>query len=52
MRRILRRENISSKVRSSDLEANLSSSAGTGGVEMDTAISVPSSSLPSVSAPL
>ena len=50
VRGVLRRENMGSKVRSSDLEANLSSSASTGGVEMDTAISVPSSSLPSISA--
>ena len=41
---------MGSEVRFSDLEANLSSSAGMGGVEMDTAVSVPSSSLLSVSA--
>ena len=40
---------MSSEVRSSDLEANLSSSIGTGGVEMDTAVSVPLSSYPSIS---
>ena len=39
---------MGSKVRSSDLEANLSSSASTGRVEMDTAIFVTSSSLPSI----
>ena len=39
---------MSSEVRFSDLEANLSSSAGMGGVETDTAVFVPSSSLPSV----
>ena len=46
---VLRRENMNSEVRSSDLEADLSSSTGMGGVETDTTLSVPSSFLPSVS---
>ena len=46
MRGVLRRKNMGSEVRSSDLEANLPSSVGTGGVETDTAVSVPWSSLP------
>ena len=50
VRGVLRRENMGSEVRSSDLEASLSSSIGTGGVETDISISIPSSSLPSVSA--
>ena len=41
---------MSSEIRSSDLEANLSSSAGTGGVETDIAVSMPLSSCPSISA--
>ena len=41
---------MSFDVRSSDLEANLSSSTDTGGVEMDTTVSVPLSSRPSISA--
>ena len=49
MQGVLKRANMSFKVRSSGLEANLSSSTGTGGVEMDTAISVPLSSRPSIS---
>lgn len=48
VRGVLRRDNMGSKVRSSDLEANLSSSAGTGGVKTDTAVFIPSFSLPSV----
>ena len=40
---------MSSEVRSSDLEAKLSFSTGTGGVEMDTAIFVHLSSSPTVS---
>ena len=48
VRGILRRENMGSEVRSSDLEASLSSSAGTGGFEMDTTVFVPSSSFPSI----
>ena len=40
---------MSSKVRSNDLGANLSSSAGTGEVEMDTTVSRPSFSCPSIS---
>ena len=48
VRGVLRKENMSSEVRFSDLEANLSSSVGMGGVETDTAVFVPSSSLPSV----
>ena len=48
VRGVLRKENMSSEVRFSDLEANLSSSAGMGGVETDTVVFVPSSSLPSV----
>ena len=40
---------MSSKVRSNDLGANLSSSAGTGEVEMDTIVSRPSFSCPSIS---
>ena len=36
VQRVLRKENMGSEVRSSDLEANLSSSADTGGVKMDT----------------
>lgn len=47
---VLIRENIGSEVRSSDLEASLSSSAVTSGVETDIVVSVPSSSFPSVSA--
>ena len=35
VRGVLRRENMSSEVRSSDLEADLSSSTGTGGVETE-----------------
>ena len=45
---VLRRENMSFEVRSGDLEANLSSSIGTSGVKMDTFISIPLSSCPSV----
>ena len=41
---------MSSKVRSSDLVANLSSSAGTGEVETDVVVSRPSSSCPFVPA--
>ena len=40
---------MSSEVRSSDLEAKLSFSTGTGGVEMDTAVFVHLSSSPTVS---
>ena len=51
---VLRRESMGSKVRSSDLETGLSSSAGTAGVEIDTTTyvpsSIPSSSCPSISA--
>lgn len=50
MRGVLRREKMSSKVRSSDLVANLSSSAGTGKVETDAVVSRPSSFCPSVPA--
>ena len=50
VREVLRRESIGFEVRSSDLETSLSSSAGTVGVETDTATFVPSSSLPSISA--
>ena len=39
---------MSFEVRSGDLEANLSSSIGTSGVKMDTFISIPLSSCPSV----
>ena len=46
MREALRRESMSSEVRSSDLEIGLSFSAGT--AEMDTAASLPSSSQPSI----
>ena len=46
---VLRRESMSSKVRSSDLEANLPSSTSMGGVEMDTAISMHLPSRPSTS---
>ena len=46
---VLRRESMSSEVRSSDLEANLPSSASTCGVEMDTAVSMPLPSHPSTS---
>ena len=49
VRGVLRRESIISEVRSSDLEANLPSSANTGGVEIDTAVSVPLPSRPSAS---
>ena len=48
---VLRRENMGSEVRLSDLETSLSSSASMDRAEMDTAASIPSSSLPSVSAP-
>ena len=41
---------MSSEVRSSSLEANLSFNTDKGGVEMDTVVSVPLSSRPSVSA--
>ena len=44
---VLRRESMSSEVRSSDLEANLPSSTSTGGVEMYTAVSMPLPSRPS-----
>ena len=40
---------MSSEVRSGDLEANLSSNAGTSGVETYTAVFVPLSSRPSIS---
>ena len=50
VRGVLRREKMSSKVRSSDLVANLSSSAGTGEVETDVVVSRPSSSCPFVPA--
>ena len=40
---------MSSEVRSSGLKANLSSNTDTGGVEMDTAVSMPLSSRPSIS---
>ena len=40
---------MSSEVRSSGLKANLSSNTDTGGVEMDTAVSKPLSSRPSIS---
>ena len=46
---VLGKEKMSSKVRSNDLGANLSSSAGTGEVEMDTTVSRPSFSCPSIS---
>ena len=46
---VQRRESMSSEVRSSDLEANLPSSASTGGVEMDTTVSMPLPSRPSTS---
>ena len=49
VRGVLRRENMSFEVRSSDLEANLSSSTCTGGVKTNTAVSVPLSSHPSIS---
>ena len=42
---------MGSEVSSSDLETNLSSSAGMDGVERDIVAFVPSSSLPSISAP-
>ena len=41
---------MGSEVRPSDLEASLSSSTSTGGFETDTAVSIPWSSLPSISA--
>ena len=44
---VLRRESMSSEVRSSDLEANLPYSASTGGVETNTTISIPLPSRPS-----
>ena len=46
---VLRRESMSSEVRSSDLEANLPSSTSMGGVETDTAISMHLPSRPSTS---
>lgn len=42
---------MGSKVSSSDLEIGVSSSASTAGAEMDTTVSLPMSSQPSVSAP-
>ena len=54
VREALRRENMGSEVRSSDLETGLSSSAGMARAKMDTTASmpstIPSSSQPSVSA--
>ena len=50
VRGVLRLESMGSKVRSSDLETSLSSSASTAGAEMDTTTSVPSS-VPSSSHP-
>ena len=50
MRGVVKREKMSSEVRSSGLKANLSSNASTGGVEMDIAVSVPLSSRLSISA--
>ena len=41
---------MSFEVRSSGLEANLSSNAGTSAVEMDIVVSMPLSSRPSISA--
>ena len=52
IREALRRENMDSEDRSSDLETGLSSTDGTNGVETDIAAYVPSSSLPSISASL
>ena len=48
MRGVVKREKMSSEVRSSGLKTNLSSNAGTGGVETDIAVSVPLSSRLSV----
>ena len=48
---VLRRERMGSKIRSSDLEIGLSSSASTAGAEMDTTASIPVSSQPSISPP-
>ena len=50
VRKVLRRESIGFEVRSSNLEIGLSCSVGTAGVETDSATSVPSSFLPSISA--
>ena len=49
VRKVLRRERMGSKVRSSDLEMGLSSSAGTAGVKTNTAASIPVSSQPFIS---
>ena len=48
VREVLRRERMNSEGRSGELGAILSSSAGLGEIETDTAISRPSSSRPSV----
>ena len=50
MHEVLRRENMGSEVRSSDLETGLSSSAGMAGAETNTTTSMPSS-IPSSSRP-
>ena len=49
VRKVLRRERMGSRVRSSDLEIGLSSSAGTVGVKTNTAASIPVSSQPFIS---
>ena len=50
VRGVLKRKKMSFEVRSSGLEANLSSNAGTSAVEMDIVVSMPLSSRPSISA--